>query len=253
MMKYASILLFPTLVFFSCFTTVKAQDDNRAQEIIDKAIAAHGGTAYDNLAISFTFRDKKYTIRHDVGQFEYTRAYADSTGQIYDVLTNDGFERTLDGKPVSLTEKEKSKFSNAINSVCYFTLLPNGLNDPAVNKAMIGLNKIDGNKYDVVHISFDEDGGGEDFEDEFVYWINKKTFTIDFLAYSFHVNGGGVRFRVAKDPIEVGGVRFQNYINYKYDGDDVTIDSLPFYYVQNKLTKLSEINNVDIKVISPGS
>lgn len=225
-----------------------AQDADRAQSIIDKAIEAHGGSAYDDLAVAFSFRDKDYSIKLDKGRYEYTRSYTDSTGHILDVLTNDGFERKLDGYLVSLPEKDKKKYSNSINSVCYFAMLPNGLNDPAVHKSMIGLNKIDGQKYHVVQVTFDEAGGGDDHDDIYVYWINQKTYTVDFFAYSFKVNGGGVRFRAAKEGhIVVDGVRFQNYINYKHHDKDTPVDSLPFYYVQGELTKLSEIINEDVK------
>jgi len=245
-MNNAFRLLIP-MIF--CFLSVHgvSQDTDRAQGIIDKAIEAHGGDAYDNLAVSFTFRKKDYSIKLDNGAYKYTRSYTDSTGQILDILTNDGFERKLDGYLISLSEKDKKKYANSLNSVCYFALLPNGLNDPAVKKSMIGLNKIDGQKYHVVQVSFGEEGGGDDHEDIYVYWINQKTYTIDFFAYSYEVNGGGVRFRAVKDHVTVGGVRFQNYINYKHHDKSVPVDSLPFYYVQGELKKLSEIVNEDVK------
>ena len=235
--------------FLLMSSMVFGQDSDRAQSIIDKAIEAHGGDAYDNLAVSFKFRDKDYTVKLDKGSYEYSRSYKDSSGMIKDVLTNDGFERKVDGFLTTLSEKDIRKHSNAINSVCYFALLPKGLNDPAVKKTMIGLNKIAGQKYHVVQVSFDQEGGGDDFEDKYVYWINQKTFTIDYLAYSFHVNGGGVRFRSAMDPVVVDGVRFQNYVNYKHEDKTTTLDSLPFYFVQDQLIKLSEILTEDVKSI----
>lgn len=236
------------LVAFTFVNTVLfGQDADRAQDIINKAIEAHGGASYDNLAVGFKFRDKDYSIKLDNGSYEYTRTYKDSTGVIQDVLTNEGYERKVDGFLTALSEKDIRKHSNAINSVCYFALLPKGLNDPAVKKSMIGLNKIAGQKYHVVQVTFDQEGGGDDFEDKYVYWINQKSYTIDYLAYSFHVNGGGVRFRSAMDPVMVDGVRFQNYVNYKHADKDATLDSLPFYYVQNQLTKLSEILTENVK------
>lgn len=241
-------LKFLFLVAFTLVnSTVFSQDSDRAQSIIDKAIAAHGGVAYDDLAVGFKFRDKDYTIKLSKGAYEYSRSYKDSSGVIQDVLTNDGFERKVDGLLTSLSEKDIRKYSNSINSVCYFALLPKGLNDPAVKKSMIGLNKIAGEKYHVVQVSFDQEGGGDDFEDKYVYWINQKTFTIDYLAYSFHVNGGGVRFRSAMDPVVVDGVRFQNYVNYKHEDKTTTLDSLPFYFVQGQLIKLSEILTENVK------
>ncbi len=247
-MNYSLVLVF-TIGFVLLGSFISAQESDRAQDIIDKAIEAHGGSNYDDLAISFKFRDKNYSIKLDGGNYEYTRSYADSVGHILDVLTNDSFERKVDGTLISLSDKDVRKYSNSLNSVCYFALLPRGLNDPAVKKSMIGLNKIDGQKYHVVQVTFDEDGGGDDHEDVYVYWINQKTYTVDFLAYSYQVNGGGVRFRAAKEPVVIDGVRFQNYINYKYSDKDIPVDSLPFYYVQGELTKLSEINSEDVKVL----
>jgi hypothetical protein len=39
----------------------------------------------------------------------------------------------------------------------------------------------------------------KDFDDEYMYWI-KDTRKVDYLAYSYHVNDGGVRFRAAFNP-----------------------------------------------------
>lgn len=247
--KIFSLLVIALLV---CIDTANAQDE-RAQDIIDKAIETHGGDRYDNLHVSFTFRKKDYRIKLNQGLYEYSRSFTDANGEVYDLLNNEGFTRTVNGESVTLSEKDKSKYTEALNSVCYFTLLPRGLNDPAVKKSMIGINKINGVKYHVVHVSFNEEGGGVDFEDQFVYWINQETHTVDFLAYSYKVNGGGVRFREAIDATEIEGIRFQNYINYKHEDKTITPDSLPFYYVQGQLKKLSEIKNENVKVLNSGS
>jgi len=244
-LKFICVL---SLLFLSVYGI--SQESNRAQTIIDKAIIAHGGDAYDDVSVGFTFRKKEYSIELDKGAYKYSRSYKDTTGFIQDVLTNDGFERKLDGHLIALSDKDERRYSNSLNSVCYFAMLPNGLNDTAVKKSMIGLNKIDGQKYHVIKISFAEEGGGDDHDDEYVYWINQKTNTVDFLAYSFHVNGGGVRFRAAMEPVVVDGVRFQNYVNYKHSKKDTPIDSLPFYYVQGELTKLSEIINENVRELN---
>lgn len=241
-------LVFSLVIMFA-IADCQAQEADRAQEIIDKAIEVHGGDAYDNLSVAFSFRDKAYTIKLDGGSYEYTKSYADTTGNVLDVLNNKGFTRTVNGKELNLSDKDRAKYSNSLNSVCYFTLLPKGLNDPAVKKSMIGLNKIAGQKYHVVQVGFNEEGGGDDHEDLFIYWINQKTYTIDYFAYSYHTNGGGVRFRVAKDQMELGGIRFQNYVNYKHSDATTHLESMPYHYVQGELKKLSEINNESIELL----
>ena len=57
---------------------------------------------------------------------------------MYDVLTNDSFTRTADGQPIKLSEEDRQRYGNSLNSVVYFVLLPYPLNDPAVNKEYVG-------------------------------------------------------------------------------------------------------------------
>ncbi len=223
---------------------------DKAQKIVNKAIKAHGGKAYDNLSVAFSFRSKDYTIKLNNGSFEYTRSFSDDSGTYYDKLSNDGFVRSHNGEPVKLSEKDTKRFSSSVNSVAYFTLLPKGLNDPAANKTLIGTTKIKDKEYHFIEVRFDEEGGGDDFEDVFAYWINIKTNTVDYLAYSFHVNDGGVRFREAINPVEVGGVRYQNYINYSPQSKDTPLDKLPQLFEQGSLKKLSEILNEDMRIVN---
>src|SRR5690606_12217673 len=64
-----------------------------ADSIIDKSIAVHGGANLEEVEIRFQFRDKQYVIHRDDGRYEYERIFTDSTGNIRDILHNDGFER----------------------------------------------------------------------------------------------------------------------------------------------------------------
>ncbi len=86
-------------------------------------------------------------------------------------------------------------YSNSVNSVAYFALLPFRLNDAAVNKRYIGTSEIKGEPYFEIEVTFQQKGGGKDHDDVFIYWIHQQHFTMDYLAYSFIVDGGGTRFR----------------------------------------------------------
>lgn len=211
------------------------------QYIIDQAILAHGGKAYDPSSIAFTFRDRQYTATRNGGQFTYTRSFADSTGQIKDVLNNDGFTRYINDEAVSLSEEWKGRYSASVNSVIYFALLPYGLNDAAVHKTYIKEEMVKGQPYNVIKVTFQEEGGGEDFEDVFYYWIHQKNRTMDYLAYSYDERDGkGIRFREAINPRTVQGIRMQDYINYKPD-EIVPLDELVPLYEAGNLKELSRI------------
>jgi hypothetical protein len=128
-----------------------------------------------------------------------------------------------------------------VNSVAYFALLPFGLNDPAVNKQLLTDEEIGGNWYYKIKVTFSQAGGGEDFEDVFVYWINKETFLMEYFGYSYLTDGGGIRFRKAINRREVGGIIFSDYINYQGEDTDTDVEGLAKRFSNDELNKLSEI------------
>lgn len=239
----ALILLILVLVAFgSC------QEKNPAQEIVDKAIAAHGGNLFEQSTIEFEFRERTYTIFKSPQAYRYTRAFTDSTGFVKDVLDNSGFSRTVNGIEVSLEQKQITAFSNSINSVAYFAFLPYGLNDAAVFKEYLGQVTLEGKPYELVKVTFAEEGGGEDFEDEFLYWFDAENFELAYLAYSFHTNEGGVRFRKAIRQHTVGGLILLDYENYKPQIKDTPLEDLADLFEAGALELLSEIELEHVKV-----
>jgi len=224
-------------LFGSIFNTY-SQENIDVQDIIDKSISIHGGESVANGSFSFDFRKHHYSYHRDNGNYTYTRQHKE-TG-IKDVLTNDGLKRFDKNEEQAITDKKKRSFSNSVNSVIYFAFLPYFLNDDAVYKKMLGEVEIRGNPYYKVQVTFSEDGGGDDFEDVYVYWINKDSYEMEYLAYSFHVNGGGVRFREAYNSRRIGGVLFQDFVNYKHDKTTPVAD-LDDHFEKGGLVELSRI------------
>lgn len=216
--------------------------------IIEKTIAVHGGGELKEIKLSFDFRDIHYLITHQDGRFQYERLFSDSSGNVHDILTNDGFTRIVDSDTISVTPEFQKKYSNSINSVVYFALLPYGLDGGAVNRSLLGTTSIKGLPYYEIMVSFDEEGGGEDFEDVFVYWINQQTYTMDYLAYAYHTEGGGTRFRESINAREISGIQFQDYVNYDYKGDSTDLHVYETLFEENKLEELSRINLENIEV-----
>ena len=226
-------------------TIVATTTLSKAEQIINKTILAHGGDLYQTAHYGFTFRDKQYQFKNEGSNYKYTKTYIKDNDTIQDMLTNTTFSRLVNNKEVTLTEKEIVDGSGAINSVIYFAMLPYKLNDPAVNASYIEATSIKNKDYAVIEITFNEAGGGQDFDDQFYYWINKDTNKIDYLAYSYHVNQGGVRFRSAYNGRSIDGITFQDYINYKADVG-TALQTLPRLYEADALTRLSEIKTENI-------
>ena len=239
---------FPYLIlvsFFMYFCQPKTMD---AERVITKSIEVHGGDFYEDCIIEFDFRGRHYRLERNRGIFEYHRIFNDSTGTYHDLLSNDGFRRTINGQPVPVSDDWAKRYSNSINSVAYFALLPFGLNDPAVNKNLIGEEEIEGNHYYKVHVTFSQDGGGEDHEDVFVYWINKENFRMEYFGYFYLTDGGGIRFRKAVNQRTKGGMIFSDYINFRGDDNDSDVAALARKYEEGLLEKLSVIDLENLQV-----
>ena len=75
---------------------------------------------------------------------------------------------------------------------------------------------------------------------------------MDYLAYLYHVNGGGARFREAHNIRTVEGIRFADYRNYKADSDDLPLEDYGRVFNEGGLVKVSDVNLENIKVRSIG-
>lgn len=222
-----------------------------AQEVIDAAIAKQGGTIIQNSTINFDFRDKHYIAKRDGGTFTYERIFTDtSENKIRDVLTNSTFQRFKNEELDSVTEKKADAYSNSINSVIYFALLPYFLNDAAVNKTYLGEVQVKGQTYHKIKVVFEQEGGGKDFEDQYVYWIHKEKLSLDYLAYNYKVDGGGARFREAYGVRKIEGVRFADYINYKPSNGSMEVETFDHLFEHGKLKELSRIDLKNITISS---
>jgi len=248
-MKITKSMFKAAFYTFVVFLVSACGEEYHAQRIVDNAIRAHGGSSYENMELEFEFRDYHYRMKREGGVFAYERIFLDTLGnKIEDKLDNDGFTRKINGDQVELTEERKNAYKNSVNSVFYFALLPYGLNDPAVNKRIVGTSSIGGTDYQVVEVTFELEGGGDDFEDVFYFWFREDKYYMDYLAYTYETEGGGVRFREAVNSRVVGGIRFQDYRNYKPSDKHTSLSDLDELFIRGNLTLLSEINLENISV-----
>ncbi|GAA0891559.1 hypothetical protein GCM10009122_12380 [Fulvivirga kasyanovii] len=238
------IILAAGLLLINCST--KTEDANL---LVDKTIELAGGDNFNSVEIEFTFRDKEYGAKMKDGKYEYVRLFKDSSNLYRDVLSNDGFYREINGEKADIPDSMAVKYSNSVNSVIYFALLPKGLNDAAVNKTYLGSEKIKENDYHKIKVTFDENGGGKDFEDIFIYWINKSNHKIDYLAYQYYTDGGGFRFREAYNERIVEGIRFVDYINYKPNSNLQTeLEKMGEAFKAGQLEELSRVELENVRV-----
>ncbi|GFZ86281.1 hypothetical protein GCM10011531_16970 [Aquaticitalea lipolytica] len=245
-MKYFITLLLSFLLF-NC-------NDNKtevinANKIIDESIQVSGGHKIDTSVIEFNFRDINYKATRLGGKFKLERVFLDSIGEIRDVLSNNGLDRYINESLVNLPDSMATKYSASVNSVHYFAVLPYGLDGKAVNKTYVNEVDIKGKSYHKIKVTFNEEGGGEDFEDVFMYLVNTVTSKVDYLAYSYNEDDGkGLRFREAYNERYVKGIRFVDYNNYKPKDNTSKLEELDKQFIDNKLELLSKIELKEVTV-----
>ena len=237
-------LFFLVVVGLSC----KRQEATlTAQQIVDKSIAVSGGLLYENATINFDFRDRSYTSVQQNKKRTLNRLLKNDTIKILDTYTTTTFERKVNDSVIHITDSLATTYGNSVNSVHYFSKLPYGLNDRAVHKELMKETTIEGKHYYKVKVTFSQQDGGDDFDDTYIYFFNKNTFKPDFLAYDFHVDGGGMRFRKAYNERYINGIRFVDYNNMKPIDENASILQIDSLFNNDRLKLLSKI---ELKAIS---
>jgi hypothetical protein len=245
-MKYV-LLVCLSLFLLNCQDS--KTEKRSAETIINTAIEVSGGKIINSSTIDFDFRDMHYKAIRDRGVFQFERQFRDSTS-IKDVLNNNGFQRFVNDFPMAVPDSMAVKYSASVNSVHYFSVLPFGLNNDAVNKEQLKDMSIKNKSYQTIKVTFNQDGGGEDFEDVFMYWIHPETHKVDYLAYSYSENDGkGLRFREAYNERYIEGIRFVDYNNFKPEDETIALTSLPQLFESGTLKLLSKIELEGIVVI----
>lgn len=225
------------------------QGDAEALALIDRVRAAHGSDRLDQAELAFAFRGVPFTAWRDGGRFRYARTLTDSAGRaVEEVVDNDGAHRLVDGAEVPLSETDRQRVATAVNSVVYFALLPAPLADPAVRARRLAPDTLGGRLYERLEVSFARDGGGADWEDRFVYWVDAERGTMDFLAYTYRTdpadttrNETGSRFRTVLDAGVIGGVRVQDYVNLTADSVGTEIERYGDLYEAGRTWEVSRV------------
>jgi hypothetical protein len=237
-----------TLPFLLLLLACKDINDKTVEEIINKSIEVSGFNT-NEIDITFDFRAYHYEFFRKGYNFTYARTTIKDDKKIRDELSSTkGLKRFIDSVPESLTDSLAMVYSNSLNSVMYFFQLPKPLLDGAVHSELLDEIKIEEGTYWTIKVSFSEEGGGEDYQDEYRYWINQDTYEIDYLAYNYTTEGGGIRFRKAIKKKRVKGILFQDYKNFRPSNKYELLDNLPQIYEEGLLSQISLIENKNIIV-----
>ena len=241
-----SKFVFPILLLsFAC----QSPKSKKVEEIINTVVVNSG---FDSaiFSVNFDFRDHHYSLTQKPSFYSFSRSIIQKEVEVKDLMTsNQPLKRYLDGVPIKISDSIRGVYSNSLNSVMYFFQLPKPLQDSSVIKVLMSSIEINGYSYWTIKVTFKEEGGGEDYQDEYRYWINQNNYEIDFLAYNYQSDGGGTRFRRAINKRKINGMFFQDYENYKPFQIFEQLDNLPKLFEQGNLELISLIENKNIIVI----
>jgi hypothetical protein len=255
MKKIFVTILIASLFMFSCENSEpkKSGDGNQerlnSSEIISESYDFYGVKTLKQKDVSFKFRIHDYSfLRKEDGLIRTRKTVDTNNFEIKDVWQNAKVERFVNDSLVVIEDEKEKAYRNSINSVFYFAFLPNGLKDPAVNTELLDEVKIKGNDYFKIRVTFDEEGGGEDHNDIFIYWFDKEDYSMDYLAYEYFTEGGGIRFREAINVRRIEGITFQDYINHKPNSENMKLENTDQAYENGKLKEVSRIELENLKV-----
>lgn len=223
-----------------------------AEEAVAEAIRTHGGERFENVEIAFEFRDTHFRMVRQDGRYLYERVYVDSLGgPVREWMANEGTGREVGGETQPLSPEERARVETSVHSVVYFGFLPFRLQDPAVRLEDLGTTRVRDEPYRKVEVTFRPEGGGQDWEDRFVYWFHREEGTLDYMAYRYHRDGGGTRFRVAVNRREVDGLLLQDYENYRAPDGISDIADYADLMEDGELEFVSLVELEDVRVSDP--
>jgi hypothetical protein len=246
-MPKSLILLFGLLLCTACSTSTKKEKLD-VNKIVQQAIDSSGTDKFDKAIVQFQFRNKIYRSIPTCNGLQLQREFKSDSIAFLDELYQGEFNRFENETFIQVKDSMANLYAESINSVHYFVQLPFRLNDEAVQKKWVGMEKDEQNEYFKIKVSFAESGGGQDFEDVYYFWLDSDSYLIQYLAYSFKVNGGGIRFRKAIQQKEVNGITFLEYENYQPALEHAKVENSLNDYLKGTYTLLSKIENSDISV-----
>lgn len=217
-------------------------------EIMHKTMEIHGSNLIENSTMTFSFRSADFMVNRKNGDFLYGRLTTRDRDTITDHYTNKKTTHYINGIPQQLPDSVLTIITSGVNSVVYFAQLPYSLDGDAVNKKIKGSDTINGERYYEIEVTFDENGGGEDHDDVFLYWIHEQDFTVDYLAYSYCEEECGLRFRESVNRRVINGVIVQDYNNYRAKNQDPELTDLDDLFQKDGLELLSEIKTENVNL-----
>lgn len=223
-------------------------------EIVDRAIAHHGGDLYERSKTAMTICSRSgcfgLTVRREGGRFQYLveEQGEDGAAGRRVRVSNDRAEEWRDGEWVELSGEEAQRARDFASARVYFPFLPYRLNDPATYKQDLGLERWGDEELHKVKVSF-APGSSTAASDQYLYWFDPTSGRLVQFAYDFgQGERAGVRFRRLVEPRRAGGILFADQTNLGAEAPDIQVDVVTPEFVAQEMREVSNVTLQDITV-----
>lgn len=223
-------------------------------ELVDRAIAVHGGDRVENANVRLTVTSKSgsfdiATLRSGEG-FEHRIVESKNGVETVHRQTNGAMEKTENGAAIPIPEGEMARVHSYVNQRMYFLFLPYKLNDAGTYKEDLGLETWDGRELHKVRVSF-QPGTSAGDESEYMYWFEPESGRLAQFAYDY-TGGTGLRFRKLFNYRDEGGIIFYDAENYGLNtrSGGLSVNLITPEYAEQELPLVSTIQLSNIEVES---
>ena len=249
-----TVALLSTLLWMTSGASSASAEKVERLEIVDRAIAHHGGRVFTDSEMRFELCSKSgcsaIRTRVEGGLFDHEVSGSVSAGERWVRITNDTVEWRENGESQPVDAEREQGLRDWVMARIYFALLPFRLNDPGVYKEDLGLEEWGGQRLHKVKVTFTP-GSSTHAQDEYLYWFDPESGHLELFAYSYATSGGGLRFRRTFDHRTIGGVRFFDQENHGVEGADLSVDLVTPEYVESAMRHVSTIRLDKIQVARP--
>ncbi len=219
--------------------------------IVEKAIEHHGGDLYRHSETELDVCSKSgcfhLTARVDGDRWAYTVAGKSGDSRRRVISAHDGLQVWKNGEIEAVEAGEEQRYRDWAMARVYFCFLPFRLGDESVYQRDLGLVDWDGRRLHKVKVTF-EPGTSSAAGDEYLYWFDPESARLEYFAYSYDDNGGGLRFRRAVRHRRIGGLLFFDQENHGADGLGLSVDEIDADYVRDSMRHVSTVRLDPIRV-----
>lgn len=231
-------------LFCNCKTdNSKNSNELTARQIFNKVSQTHGKETFFNSNINFEITNARYEVSTPMGRYNFKMTRV--VDEKINVISYDGgfLQHTINSEIQDLNTASYSVVERSIFGFPFSYFIPFTLDNTDVHLTLLPETTIQLNPYYAVKTSFlTKDDNPK--KDEIILYIDKKDFTIVYLALDFGLISSKKMFKRCYNIRSIDGVLFYDYALF-VDDPEATLEELYLKFNNSTLEHVAtiEVNN----------